>query len=117
MKYRITTILILMIAATFILTDYANAEDINTYETDALETHMTYSDTMKQDKKRIISSETIIDKDEDNIKKLIKERIIPDKTDVFESNMSLEINESVKTSSRRLTPSSPRSPSPVKSPR
>ncbi len=108
---------IIFLISLFIFVSTTYAEDINTYDADVLETDMTYSDTMELDKKRIISSDTVIDEDEDKVRTLIKDRVIPDKTDVFGPNTHMELDKNVKVSSRRLTPTSPRFPSPAKSTR
>ena len=66
-----------------VISSICYADDIiNSYESDVM-----YTD-IETNSDRIISSSTIIKEENcnSNIKQLIKEKIIPDQTDVFESN-------------------------------
>ena len=95
---------------------------VNTYISDTIESEVSYHETMTPAEKRIISSTTVIEQEEDQntqVKQLIKDKIIPDQTDVFEPNSCIklrkDINQNIKT--RRVISNHPRPAALVKSPR
>ena len=96
---------------------------VNNYIADTIESEISYHETMIPAEKRIISATTVIDEQEEDkdtqVKQLIKDKIIPDQTDVFESNSCIKlrknINQNIKT--RRVKSNHPRPAELTKSPR
>ncbi len=78
---------------------------VNTYESDARETEITYDNDEMTSEKKVISSTTIIPDEDINSQKeeLIKEKIIPDKTDVFKSNDYVKVKNSYQKDSNTTT--------------
>lgn len=98
--------IIIFVLSLFIWTSCYADGIVNKYESDAREIEITYDDAMTSEKK-IISSTTIIsDEDTDTLKEeLIKEKIIPDKTDVFKPNSFIKAERTyIKNSSTTINP-------------